>query len=64
MLPSLGANLMALSMTLSTIIQPNTELAAMAVDTLIDRLDSKRAEGKMIIIEPQLIERASVRRVE
>jgi len=49
---------------LSTIKQPKTELAAMAVDTLIDRLDSKRAEGKMIIIEPELIERASVRRID
>ncbi len=45
---------------LSTILQPKGELAAMAVDTLIDRLDSKRSKGKMIIIEPRLIERDSV----
>ncbi|BCS89804.1 substrate-binding domain-containing protein [Pseudodesulfovibrio sediminis] len=49
---------------LTTIHQPKEEIAAMAVDTLIDRLVSKRAKGKMIKIEPSLVERNSVRRLK
>lgn len=45
---------------LTTIHQPKGEIAAMAVDTLIDRLDSKRVRGEVILIEPSLVERASV----
>lgn len=48
---------------LTTIHQPKGTIAAMAVDTLIDRLGSKREQGKAILIEPGLIERASVRRI-
>lgn len=48
---------------LTTIHQPKGEIAAMAVDTLVDRLDSKRAKGKVIKIEPRLIERQSVQNI-
>lgn len=48
---------------LTTIHQPKGEIAAMAVDTLIDRLDSKRTKGKVIKIEPTLVERRSVRKI-
>ncbi|NDV18480.1 LacI family DNA-binding transcriptional regulator [Pseudodesulfovibrio sp. JC047] len=46
--------------SLTTIHQPKNQLAAMAVDTLIDRLGSKRAKGKIIKIEPRLVDRESV----
>ena len=48
---------------LTTIHQPKGEIAAMAVDTLIDRLDSKRTKGMVIKIEPTLVERRSVRKI-
>nr|WP_321512807.1 substrate-binding domain-containing protein [uncultured Pseudodesulfovibrio sp.] len=48
---------------LTTIHQPKGEIAAMAVDTLIDRLDSKRTKGKVIKIEPTLVKRRSVRKI-
>jgi len=48
---------------LTTVHQPKSRIAAMAVDTLIDRLDSKRTKGEIIRIEPRLVERDSVRRV-
>lgn len=48
---------------LTTIHQPKMRIAAQAVDTLIERLDTQRQKGKMIIIEPTLIERESVRKV-
>jgi LacI family transcriptional regulator len=47
---------------LTTIHQPKSEIAAMAVDILIDRLDSKRDLGQVIRIEPRLVERESVRK--
>ncbi|ACS80604.1 substrate-binding domain-containing protein [Maridesulfovibrio salexigens] len=45
---------------LTTIHQPKKEIAARAVDTLIDRLSSKRIEGLQIKVEPSLVERESV----
>lgn len=48
---------------LTTIHQPTRKLGAMAVDTLLDRLDTKRAQGEIIRIEPNLVERESVRKV-
>ncbi|QJB57111.1 substrate-binding domain-containing protein [Pseudodesulfovibrio sp. zrk46] len=48
---------------LTTVKQPKTELAAKAVDTLIEHLDSKRTKGKMIIVQPQLMERESVKKL-
>ena len=47
---------------LTTIHQPKNEMAAMAVDTLIDRVDSKRDQGQVIRVEPRLVERESVRK--
>jgi len=49
---------------LTTIHQSTSKLAAMAVDTLLDRLDSKRTKGKVIRIESNLVERKSVRKVD
>lgn len=48
---------------LTTVHQPKGEIAAMAVDTLIDRLDAKRDKGREIRITPHLVERESVRDV-
>lgn len=48
---------------LTTIHQPTGRLGAMAVDTLIDRLDTKRQKGKIIRIEPRLVKRESVRKL-
>lgn len=48
---------------LTTIHQPKGRIAAMAVDTLIDRLDDQRSKGRVITIEPRLVERDSVKRV-
>ena len=45
---------------LTTIHQPKKEIAARAVDTLIDRLSSKRSKGLQIKVEPTLVERESV----
>jgi len=49
---------------LTTIHQSTSEIAAMAVDTLIERLESKRDKGRVIRIEPRLVERDSVRKVK
>ena len=46
--------------SLTTIHQPKKEIAARAVDTLIDRLSSKRTKGLQIKVEPTLVERESV----
>ncbi|WP_243546166.1 substrate-binding domain-containing protein [Pseudodesulfovibrio tunisiensis] len=50
-----------MSPALTTIHQPTSKLGALAVDTLLDRLDSKRTEAKVIRIEPSLVIRESVR---
>ena len=47
---------------LTTVHQSTGELGAMAVDTLLDRLEHKRTAGKVIRIEPSLVERESVMR--
>ncbi len=49
---------------LTTIHQPTSKLGAMAVDTLLDRLDSGRDKTEIIRIEPSLVERDSVRKVD
>jgi LacI family transcriptional regulator len=49
---------------LTTIHQSTSEIAAMAVDTLIERMGSKRDKGRVIRIEPRLVERDSVRKVK
>lgn len=46
--------------SLTTIHQPKKKIAAQAVDTLIDRLSSKRSEGRQIKVEPTLVVRDSV----
>ena len=49
---------------LTTVHQSTSEIAAMAVDTLIERLTSKRDKGRVIRVEPRLVERESVRKVD
>jgi LacI family transcriptional regulator len=49
---------------LTTIHQSTSGIAAMAVDTLIERLGSKRDKGRVIRIEPRLVERDSVRKLD
>ncbi|MGE4506306.1 MAG: substrate-binding domain-containing protein, partial [Desulfovibrionaceae bacterium] len=46
---------------LTTVHQPKSEIAALAVDALVDRLDSNRTRGGVIRVEPRFVERASVR---
>lgn len=48
---------------LTTIHQPTSKLGTMVVDTLLDRLDTKRSKGEIIRIEPNLVKRESVRKV-
>ncbi len=48
---------------LTTINQPKTDLANRAVDTLIDRLNNPRINGKTILVEPHLVVRASVKKL-
>ena len=49
---------------LTTMHQPKGQIAARAVDTLIDRLGTQRVEGEKIKLEPRLVERRSVRKVD
>jgi len=48
---------------LTTVVQPKGEIAARAVDALIERLDSKRTKGVVIKVEPKLVVRHSVRKL-
>ena len=51
------------SPALTTVGQPFTKLAKLAIDTLIDRLEHPREHGKTISLEPTLVERASTREI-
>ncbi len=44
---------------LTTIMQPFSELARLAVCTLLERLDHPRDKGKILMLEPTLVERSS-----
>jgi LacI family transcriptional regulator len=48
---------------LTSVHQPKGEIAARAVDTLIDRLASKRSKGEVLKVDPSLKIRNSVRRI-
>ncbi len=45
---------------LTTVHQPTDEIAAKAVDTLLERLANKSTEGQVLIMKPSLVERESV----
>lgn len=50
--------------SLTTIHQPKFRLGARAVDTLLERIEEKRSEPKIIQLEPNLVERDSVKRLD
>jgi len=45
---------------LTTIHQPKDELGELAIDTLIHRLADPDASQQMLVLTPELVERASV----
>jgi LacI family transcriptional regulator/LacI family purine nucleotide synthesis repressor len=45
---------------LTTINQPKERLAELAISTMIERIENPRQEGKMIMLEPNLVVRSSV----
>ena len=47
--------------SLTTIHQPKHRLGQQAVDTLLDRIETKREDSRMIQLEPTLVERDSVK---
>ncbi|MGO3408746.1 substrate-binding domain-containing protein [Marinomonas sp.] len=48
---------------LTTINQPKEMLAELAISTMIERINNPRQEGKMIMLEPNLVVRSSVARL-
>ncbi|MNL83012.1 Ribose operon repressor [compost metagenome] len=45
---------------LSTIHQPKDSLGELAIDTLIHRLQNPEREAQILVLTPELVERASV----
>lgn len=50
--------------SLTTIHQPKYRLGQQAVDTLLDKINSKRDDNRVIQLEPTLVERDSVKAVD
>jgi LacI family transcriptional regulator/LacI family purine nucleotide synthesis repressor len=45
---------------LTTINQPKAKLAELAISTMIERIENPRQDGRMIMLEPNLVIRSSV----
>jgi LacI family transcriptional regulator len=44
---------------LTTVVQPKQRMGVMAVDMLLERIQSKREQAKQVLLQPTLVVRAS-----